>query len=301
MNDLQVNSESTAPRAARPVTARPVAREASPRPGPIMRFWLGLPDWVFRAAGALFFLAYLYGYAGVAQYRNWPNIGPFYRPVAFVDAQGISHYGDPHYFPWTKVLIDITFVQVIFAFIFRRRPRQRADRPSLIVIPLITAIWPLLPFLLLALVKWLAFVKLVSVQAQVPIGSSIEAGEMGAGRFWSGVSLMCLGNCIDVWGYTTLFRSLSIVAEARVLKSTGPYRWIRHPIYLGQFISQAGFYLFLVQPQLKWFIFYGIFVAMQLYRSKVEEEVLLENFGVKYRELQRRTWWFFTVKRAGLQ
>ena len=104
--------------------------------------------------------------------------------------------------------------------------------------------------------------------------------------------LLTLGNALDVWGYATLCRSLSIVAEARILKTHGPYRFIRHPIYLGQFISQGAIWLVLVRLQPIWALFYVAFIAMQLYRSRVEDRVLERAFGDRYRAWKKKTFWF---------
>jgi protein-S-isoprenylcysteine O-methyltransferase Ste14 len=285
MNDL--HDPEKPPFAARPVSVKETTPGSQSSVGPILRFWLWLPDWAFQAIGVLFFLGYVYGYGIISDYRAWPNIGPTYYPVLFVDEHGAAHYGLPQYVPWAKLLIDGTFLLVILAFIFRVPPRRRADRPSQIVIPLIAAIWPLLPFLLLALLK------AIHSPLHGQVVATLASGNLSPERFWLAVCLMSIGNGMDVWGYSTLFRSLSIVAEARVLKQRGAYRWIRHPIYLGQFLAQAGFYLLLVHLQVKWIIFYLIYVAMQLYRSGVEERVLIEAFGEEYQRYRRKAWWFF--------
>ena len=272
------------------VMARPLSRQTAPTGsnssgGPILRFWLWLPDWVFQAIGVLFFVGYLYGFGLIQKYAEWPRVGPSYSPVMFIDPMGKPLYGDPRYFPWSQIVVDATFLLVILAFVFRVPPRRRADRASQIVIPMLAAIWPLLPSFALALAR------ATRSSLQADIVTALSPGALSAERFWAAMMLMCIGNGLDVWGYSTLFRSLSIVAEARVLKQRGPYRWIRHPIYLGQFFAQAGFYLLLVQLQAKWVIFYLIYVSMQLYRARVEERVLIEVFGEEYERYRRKAWW----------
>ena len=103
---------------------------------------------------------------------------------------------------------------------------------------------------------------------------------------------MTIGFGIEVWGYAWLRRSLSIVPEPRVLYVTGPYRFIRHPIYFGQFIAQIGVWLIAARLH---FVSVGIlvlFIAMQLYRSKLEDGVLEEAFGEPYRAWKEKTFWF---------
>ena len=110
--------------------------------------------------------------------------------------------------------------------------------------------------------------------------------------FLCGTALIVVGNLIDVSGYATLFRSVSIAAEARELKVTGLYRIVRHPIYLGQILAQAGVWLFYARTHVVWITFYVAFVAMQLYRSRLEDRVLQRAFGEPYLTWKRRTFWF---------
>jgi protein-S-isoprenylcysteine O-methyltransferase Ste14 len=42
-----------------------------------------------------------------------------------------------------------------------------------------------------------------------------------------------------------------------------------------------------------WIAFYACFVAMQLYRARVEEEVLERAFGEQYTKWKRETYWFW--------
>jgi len=247
-----------------------------------LRCWMGLPDWSFRAAGAAFFIAYLWSRCG-PYLEDWPRVGPYRWEM---DADGAPIADSVRYFPMAKILTDLTFLLIILAFCFRLPPRRRASSARQIVIPLIAGFWPLTPFILHGL--------LVAVRGDwgAALDRMLGFGPTSLGRFYAGVILLTIGNALDVWGYGTLFRSLSIVAEARVLKTRGPYRFIRHPIYLGQFISQAGFWLVLVRLQAVWVAFYLLFVVMQLYRARIEETVLENEFGASYADYRRRTYWF---------
>src|SRR5262249_5037728 len=58
---------------------------------------------------------------------------------------------------------------------------------------------------------------------------------------WTSTGLIFLGNFMIVVGMINLKKSFSIMAEARAFISQGFYRWIRHPIYLGESLVTLGF------------------------------------------------------------
>lgn len=250
-----------------------------------MRLWLAMPDWSFRVIGLILVCAYLN--VARTKYANFPKIGPFLEPIISHDASGRPIFGPPVYFPWSTILADLTFVQIGLAFCFRTSPRRRADRAREIIIPLIVAVWPLLPFLVVDVLGYLSPASARALAAAV-----LPGGRISYLRFYSGVCLLSAGLALEVWGYATLFRSLAIVAEARELKVSGPYRLARHPIYFGQFLAQAGYWLVLLRLQLVWVVFYALFVTMQLYRSRLEDGVLERAFGERYVAWKRKTFWF---------
>jgi protein-S-isoprenylcysteine O-methyltransferase Ste14 len=251
---------------------------------PWVRPWLWLPDGVFRTAGALVFFAY--AFARIGDYRHFPHIGPWWWAPIGEDAFGFVHYGPRHYFPIARIVTDVTFLLIALSFCLRVPPRRRADSAARIVVPLIGGFWPFLPFAALAVLKAL------HSPWQLELAAMLAPGEIAIGRFSAAVVAMSVGNLLDVWAYATLLHSFSIVAEARELKVVGPYRFVRHPIYLGQLIAQGAFWLLLTRFQWMWVAFFTIFVALQLYRARVEERVLENAFGEAYRSYERRTFWF---------
>lgn len=241
-----------------------------------MRLWLATPDWLFRAMGAGFFFVFLAVRLPAYADGFWENTS------GYRFANGLIILV-PH-----RVLVDVTYLLIALAFCFRLKPRERAARAREVVLPIIAAFWPFLPFALLGVLKIVE-----------PDWANQFEAFMGDPRSWApwqflaGSALLVLGNLLDVWGYATLFRSVSIAAEARQLKVTGPYRIARHPIYLGQFLAQGGLWLFYARTHAVWIAFYVCFVVMQLYRARVEEEVLERAFGEEYLTWKRKTFWFF--------
>ena len=86
----------------------------------------------------------------------------------------------------------------------------------------------------------------------------------------------------------TLRKSFSITVEVRELVTNGPYRWIRHPVYLGEVLAAAAVtvwrFSFLNLAVL------SFFVVLQLLRARLEEEKLARNIPA-YKEYARKVWW----------
>jgi protein-S-isoprenylcysteine O-methyltransferase Ste14 len=86
-----------------------------------------------------------------------------------------------------------------------------------------------------------------------------------------------------------LGRSFSLMPEARQLVTSGPYAFIRHPLYAAEMIGIAGLMVQFKQP---WAVILGALVfGLQYWRTVFEERVLQEaypNYGL-YRE---QTWRF---------
>ncbi|MBL4719816.1 MAG: isoprenylcysteine carboxylmethyltransferase family protein [Alphaproteobacteria bacterium] len=257
---------------------KPLEPTPTPSPTPVLlRAWMATPDWIFRALGVCFFL--IYALTRMQDYASsFPDVGPYWTPV--------EGDGALEYFPAAKILADLTFLLIILSFCFRTIPKQRAATAREIVIPVIAGFWPLFPFMALAALN------IVSSPWAAPLHNTLEFGAISYPRFLLGVALLCLGNALDVWGYAFLFRSFSIVAEARALKTAGPYRFVRHPVYLGQLLAQAGIWLVLLNTHVALILFYIAFVAIQLYRAKIEDDVLSKAFGEDYLSWKRRTFWF---------
>jgi protein-S-isoprenylcysteine O-methyltransferase Ste14 len=87
-----------------------------------------------------------------------------------------------------------------------------------------------------------------------------------------GASLQVLGICWQLFAKTSLRRSFGILPANRGVVSRGAYRFVRHPMYLGYFVTDIGFLIanFGVQNLL----IYGIQFALQTGRISREERLL---------------------------
>ena len=90
-----------------------------------------------------------------------------------------------------------------------------------------------------------------------------------------GIALQTLGVFGTCIAFLSLGRSFGIVAANRGLKQAGPYRLVRHPIYLGHLVTGVGFTLANWSPLNLTLLL--IVTACQLFRIRAEERVLTES------------------------
>lgn len=94
------------------------------------------------------------------------------------------------------------------------------------------------------------------------------------------------GLSLALYALRWLGRSFSILPEARRLVTDGPYRFVRHPLYVAEALSTLGVTLQLQQPV-------GALLALSIYlgqfaRMGYEEEVLERAFP-EYADYRKRT------------
>jgi protein-S-isoprenylcysteine O-methyltransferase Ste14 len=98
--------------------------------------------------------------------------------------------------------------------------------------------------------------------------------------------LLACGMIWAIYSLSYLGKRFSIVPEARGLVVTGPYRFARHPIYLGEIAAGLGLVLpTILTVHLAVFL---VFVGAQLLRTYYEERVLRRAFP-EYAAYARKT------------
>ncbi|WP_408182795.1 MULTISPECIES: methyltransferase family protein [Paraburkholderia] len=94
-----------------------------------------------------------------------------------------------------------------------------------------------------------------------------------------GATLQLLGICWQLFAKASLRRSFGILPANRGVVSRGAYRFVRHPMYLGYFITDIGFLL--VNFGLQNLLVYGCQFALQVGRIVREEQLLSADEGYR--------------------
>ena len=106
------------------------------------------------------------------------------------------------------------------------------------------------------------------------------------------LSLMFLGAIISVIALISLKKSFSITPEVRGFVVSGLYSFVRHPMYLGGFISAAGFVL--LRLSIFSLTVYITWIMIQVWRARFEEQLLVKEYP-DYEKYLKKTSAFFPL------
>ena len=108
---------------------------------------------------------------------------------------------------------------------------------------------------------------------------------------WLGVALMAVGLVLLTWVQLALganFHTILGVRERHTLVTHGPYRWVRHPMYVVLFMYLLSILLVTSNLLIGGFLL-GSFLYTIRTRVAKEEAILEEAYGEEYRIYKSRT------------
>lgn len=161
---------------------------------------------------------------------------------------------------WTSLPFAIEQAIYVTLFLSRRRSRQTSHHPS----------------------DWV----FATIGGWGPLVLQLHPSTSEVMRV-SGIAVQTIGLVLSCVGFMWLGKSFGIVAANRGLKTSGPYRFVRHPIYASHTVTLLGFAV----ANLWWFnvVIVGIVLTGQLFRMAAEERVLTATD--EYRAYAREVRW----------
>lgn len=195
---------------------------------------------------------------------------------------------------WSWINWLLTMLILVFfltSYMIRCAPVSAANRFREVVFPFFCVVLPVLLFESMSLLTGQSILSqwvLKYTWAHHLVMPFVEIHTLGYSP--TSIVLNILGHGLTLWGVIYLRGAFSIMTEARAPVLGGPYRWIRHPLYVGESVALIG-YCFLIPS---WFniMVCMVFCVCQRVRASFEETKLVEVFPA-YQEHCKKTGAFF--------
>ncbi len=108
---------------------------------------------------------------------------------------------------------------------------------------------------------------------------------------WAGFALLVVGSIVRLWPVFVLgprFSGLVAIQTDHELVTTGIYRYVRNPSYLGLLVASLGWAL--VFRAGVGILLTALLLIPLVARIRSEERLLTEHFGTEYERYRARTW-----------
>jgi len=156
-------------------------------------------------------------------------------------------------------------------------PVHNARRWREIVIPLLAT---LLPY---------GFAGLASAAPESATRSLLPA-DLQRAAIAAAAVVSVAGYVLALWSLAYLGRSLSVLVSMRTIVLSGPYRYVRHPMYSAYMFLVAG--LALASASLFSIGLLVVYVCLSIWRARLEEE-MLGSLSEEYRRYAEQTGFLF--------
>jgi protein-S-isoprenylcysteine O-methyltransferase Ste14 len=120
-------------------------------------------------------------------------------------------------------------------------------------------------------------------------GSRALPLHVGVAGQWLGVGFCVAGFGFAVWARAHIGRNWGMPMSLRQdheLVTSGPYAYVRHPIYTGLILAMIGSAL---AVGLLWLLLFALYFAYFIISARIEEKMMLAQFPDAYPAYRRRT------------
>lgn len=184
----------------------------------------------------------------------------------------------------SSVFVDVAHHYILFVLaaltgvflLVARRAAVAPEKVRFVLVPLATTFFTLLYYTV--------------PRFPAALRASLAPSEWRSALTTAGLACVIIGPFISLWAITHLGRSFGVFVAVRTVVLTGPYRWVRHPMYLGWVIICFG--VALANFSGAYFILTSAHVALLVYRARLEERNLIE-FDAAYREHAQNSGFIF--------
>jgi len=193
-------------------------------------------------------------------------------------------------------LVSILFDFIVFlTFLLRHEATHKPAGFSENVFPLIVVFLPVVGFTLLNIPQVRQAVPAYSEQTlmylyqlspQIPLYINL-----------TGLTIGFCGALFSIWAILYLNRSFGLRVAVRKFINKGPYRMVRHPLYVGEIVHILGIAILSATPVGLWLFL--VSVLLQIVRARLEERKFIE--WVPEYSAYRRNTGFFVPKLSRLK
>jgi len=178
---------------------------------------------------------------------------------------------------------------LIFAFelfvgltlLFNRAPVRQPEKPPDVLVPLLGTFF----------IYAFAFAHL----APAPLRESLMPVALRDGAAVAALLVSVAGYAVAVWSVVCLGRSFALLVSVRTVVRRGPYRYVRHPMYLGYILLFAGILIGALSPIV--ILLTAVCISLTVWRARLEEDALTRHSG-EYRDYAKRTGFLLPRRRA---
>lgn len=186
-----------------------------------------------------------------------------------------------------RVIFSVLFVSIIIIVgTYRRGAEAEGGRVSAAEARRREGLLIYIPLRLLGMLIWLGSpVYMIAPQlfewSRMPVPTWAR---------WAGVGLALATIPFVIWAQRSLGGNVTKTVATKQehhLVTHGPYRWVRHPLYL----AGTAFFISLSLISANWYFLAALLLGVLplTQRTQMEEAALIERFGDEYREYMKHT------------